>query len=88
MPPYEYQCEHGGYRFERFQKMSEEPCRKYPGCDCHVHRLIGAVVASSLRARAFMPLTIEAAPQARSVGTHHVYPGHTPGEKHEKRGMP
>ena len=48
----------------------------------------GREVASSSRAAASMQLTIKAVQQALSVGTNHMRPGHTPGEKHEKRGMP
>lgn len=40
MPTYDYECEKCG-RFERFQKMSDEPLKKCPTCGKKVHRLIG-----------------------------------------------
>jgi len=42
MPTYEYQCENCGYKFEKFQKMSDKPMKKCPKCDKEVKRLIGA----------------------------------------------
>lgn len=32
MPTYEYRCGACGHRFERFQKMSDEPVRSCPEC--------------------------------------------------------
>lgn len=32
MPTYEYRCSACGHRFERFQKMSDEPVRRCPEC--------------------------------------------------------
>jgi len=40
MPTYEYQCEVCGFRFEKFQKISEEPVRTCPRCKGKVKRLI------------------------------------------------
>ncbi|HDN86549.1 MAG: zinc ribbon domain-containing protein [Candidatus Omnitrophota bacterium] len=40
MPTYEYLCEECGYRFERFQNMSEEPVKVCPRCGQKVRRLI------------------------------------------------
>ncbi|MBN2322469.1 MAG: zinc ribbon domain-containing protein [Spirochaetes bacterium] len=40
MPTYEYECAVCGRRFERFQKMSEEPLRECPECDGNVRRLV------------------------------------------------
>lgn len=42
MPTYEYECKECGLRFERFQKMSDQPLRKCPECGGIVRRLIGA----------------------------------------------
>ena len=44
MPTYEYQCDHCGYKFEEFQKMTDAPIRKCPKCKKNgkVHRLISA----------------------------------------------
>jgi len=32
MPTYEYQCQDCGYKFEKFQYMSEDPIKKCPKC--------------------------------------------------------
>ena len=53
MPTYEYQCEQCGHRFERFQKMSEEPSKKCPRCGTRVHRLIGAGGGIIFKGRGF-----------------------------------
>jgi len=42
MPTYEYQCLDCGYRFERFQMMSDEPIKTCPKCRRRVRRLIGS----------------------------------------------
>lgn len=41
MPTYDYQCDKCADRFERFEKMSDEPLKKCPKCGSKVHRLIG-----------------------------------------------
>jgi len=41
MPNYEYECLNCGYRFEKFQKMSDSPLKVCPKCHKQVHRLIG-----------------------------------------------
>ena len=43
MPLYEYECDECGVRFERMQRMSDEPIEECPECGCHVHRLIHPV---------------------------------------------
>ena len=40
MPTYEYECEKCGYRFEKFQRMSDAPVRRCPRCGGKVRRLI------------------------------------------------
>ncbi len=40
MPTYEYQCEHCGYKFEKFQNMSDESLKEYPKCKGSAKRLI------------------------------------------------
>ncbi|MCX7917994.1 MAG: zinc ribbon domain-containing protein [bacterium] len=42
MPTYEYLCEHCGYKFEEFQKITEPPIRTCPKCKRNgkVQRLI------------------------------------------------
>ena len=40
MPTYEYQCLSCGYRFDTFQKMSDEPLKRCPKCEGEVKRLI------------------------------------------------
>ncbi len=43
MPIYLYQCDSCGLRFERLQRMSEEPLTQCPECDGTVHRVIQPV---------------------------------------------
>lgn len=43
MPSYDYQCEDCGHRFEKFQKMSDEPVKKCPNCGGATRRLFGKV---------------------------------------------
>ena len=40
MPTYEYQCETCGIRFERWQRMTDEPLRQCPECEGAVHRVL------------------------------------------------
>lgn len=41
MPTYEYVCETCGYKFEKFQKMSDTLITKCPKCEGAIKRLIG-----------------------------------------------
>ena len=43
MPLYLYQCDSCGMRFERLQRMSDDPLTDCPECDGHVHRIIQPV---------------------------------------------
>jgi putative FmdB family regulatory protein len=43
MPLYEYQCDDCGVRFERAQRVSEDPVRECPECGGHVRRLFQPV---------------------------------------------
>jgi putative FmdB family regulatory protein len=43
MPIYLYQCESCGVRFERMQRISEDPLTDCPECDGQVHRVIQPV---------------------------------------------
>ena len=43
MPLYEYQCEVCGVRFERMQRMSDDPVKTCPECCGSVRRLIQPV---------------------------------------------
>jgi putative FmdB family regulatory protein len=42
MPTYEYKCDECGYRFEKFQRMTEARLTECPECQGAVRRLIGA----------------------------------------------
>ena len=43
MPTYEYECQGCGYKFEKFQYMTEEPIKKCPRCNKNkAKRLISA----------------------------------------------
>ena len=41
MPTYEYECKKCGLRFEKFQKMTDQPIKACPKCKKPVRRLIG-----------------------------------------------
>jgi len=41
MPTYEYECTKCTHKFEKFQKMNDEPLKKCPECKGPVKRLIG-----------------------------------------------
>jgi putative FmdB family regulatory protein len=43
MPTYEYECEQCGVRFERLQRMVEEPLKDCPECGGHIHRVMHPV---------------------------------------------
>lgn len=41
MPTYDYECAKCKYRFEKFQKMTDEPVKRCPKCGGLAVRLIG-----------------------------------------------
>lgn len=41
MPNYDYECRACGHRFERFQKITDDPLKECPECGGIVERLIG-----------------------------------------------
>jgi putative FmdB family regulatory protein len=43
MPIYLYECDSCGVRFERMQRMSDDPLTDCPECDGHVHRVLQPV---------------------------------------------
>jgi putative FmdB family regulatory protein len=43
MPIYLYECDSCGVRFERLQRMSDDPLTECPECDGQVHRVIQPV---------------------------------------------
>jgi putative FmdB family regulatory protein len=43
MPIYLYECDSCGVRFERMQRMSDDPLTDCPECDGHVHRIFQPV---------------------------------------------
>jgi len=42
MPTYEYECTKCGFRFEKFQGMSEPPVERCPECNGPVRRLLSS----------------------------------------------
>jgi putative FmdB family regulatory protein len=40
MPTYEYECAQCGLRFERFQRMTDDPISECPECHGKIRRLI------------------------------------------------
>lgn len=53
MPNYDYQCLDCGYKFEEFQKMTDEPLTECPECKGHVKRLIGAGIGPIFKGSGF-----------------------------------
>ena len=53
MPTYEYECKVCGYRFEKFQSMTEEPIKECPKCGGEVIRLISKNVNFILKGSGF-----------------------------------
>ncbi|MBN2119808.1 MAG: zinc ribbon domain-containing protein [Candidatus Omnitrophica bacterium] len=53
MPIYEYLCEFCGYKFEKSQRMSEEPLKECPHCGKEVKRLISAGVGVIFKGKGF-----------------------------------
>jgi putative FmdB family regulatory protein len=43
VPIYLYECDSCGVRFEKLQRMSDDPLTDCPECDGHVHRVIQPV---------------------------------------------
>jgi len=43
MPIYEYECEQCGVRFERLQRMTDNPLTNCPECNGHIHRVMQPV---------------------------------------------
>lgn len=43
MPIYEYECDVCGIRFERLQRITEDPLKACPECTGHVHRVLQPV---------------------------------------------
>ncbi|HDP97712.1 MAG TPA: zinc ribbon domain-containing protein [bacterium] len=56
MPTYEYKCSQCGYRFEKFQKISDAPLNSCPECDGSVVKQVsggaGIIMRSSPRSQA------------------------------------
>jgi len=42
MPTYDYECKSCGHRFERFQRMSDEPVAACLECQGPIRRLLGS----------------------------------------------
>ena len=53
MLTYQYVCESCGYRFEQFQKMSDQPLKKCPKCGKNVKRLIGTGIGVIFKGSGF-----------------------------------
>ncbi len=53
MPTYDYVCTDCGYRFEEFQKMSDDPLTDCPVCKGKVKRLIGTGLSPIFKGSGF-----------------------------------
>ena len=51
MPTYEYLCESCGYKFEKFQNMSEKHLKDCPKCGKELKRLIGRGMGVILKSK-------------------------------------
>jgi putative FmdB family regulatory protein len=52
MPIYDYECENCG-RFEKMQRISEEPLKECPNCHGQVHRMISKNVGIVFKGSGF-----------------------------------
>jgi putative FmdB family regulatory protein len=52
MPTYEYECGRCGERFEQFQRITDDPLEKCPGCGAPIRRLLGTGAAVICRGSA------------------------------------
>jgi putative FmdB family regulatory protein len=53
MPTYDYECSKCGHRFEKFQKMSDNPVGACPECKGMAERLIGAGAGVIFKGKGF-----------------------------------
>ena len=53
MPIYDYECENCG-RFEKMQRISEEPLKECPNCHGQVHRMISKNVGIVFKGSGFL----------------------------------
>lgn len=53
MPTYDYHCEKCGYKFEKFQKMSDELLKECPKCGKEIRRLIGTGMGVIFKGKGF-----------------------------------
>lgn len=53
MPTYEYECNDCGYRFEAFQKMSDNPLENCPECGKKVRRILSSGLGISFKGSGF-----------------------------------
>jgi putative FmdB family regulatory protein len=53
MPTYEYECTSCGYKFESFQKITDQPLASCPKCDKPLRRLISSGVGIIFKGSGF-----------------------------------
>jgi putative FmdB family regulatory protein len=53
MPTYEYECGACGHRFERFQKITDDPIEECPECAGPVSRLVGGGITMIFKGSGF-----------------------------------
>lgn len=53
MPTYDYKCTNCGYKFELFQKMTDEKIKECPKCKGLVERLIGTGAGAIFKGTGF-----------------------------------
>ena len=53
MPTYEYECEECGHRFEKRQKMSDDPVKECPLCGGETRRLVSGGIGIIFKGSGF-----------------------------------
>ncbi len=66
MPTYDYKCTDCGYKFEYFQKMTDEPLSECPRCKGKVKRLIGAGLGPIFKGSGFYETDYKKKPRTSS----------------------
>ncbi len=80
MPTYEYECTSCGHRFERLQKITDDPIKTCPKCGRRVKRLIGAGLGIIFKGSGFYSTDYKSPSGGASNGK-----SHDASEKSEKK---
>lgn len=86
MPTYEYLCENCGYRFEKFQKITDEPIKKCPRCGGKVKRLISGGAGLIFKGSGFYETDYKRKEEKKKEGTSSSLPNKKEKVKEKKEG--